>query len=103
MLCAMSTQPSEPRRQLSIAQADGQLSAIVRDAQEHGPVELTRDGEPVAVIVSLDEYRRLEGDRPNTWDAYQQWRARVNLADVGIDDSFLEGLRDPSPGRDIEL
>ncbi len=99
----MSTQPSEPRRQLSIAQADGQLSAVVRDAQEHGPVELTRDGEPVAVIVSLDEYRRLHGGRLSTWDAYQQWRSQVDLDEVGIDDSFLEGVRDPSPGRDIDL
>jgi prevent-host-death family protein len=99
----MTTQPSEPRRQLSIAQANGQLSAVVRDAEEHGPVELTRDGEPVAVIVSLDQYRRLEGDRPGTWDAYQKWRAQVDLDEIGIDDSFLEGLRDPSPGRDIDL
>lgn len=99
----MSTQPSEPRRQLSIAQADGQLSAVVRDAEEYGPVELTRDGEPVAVIVSLDEYRQLNADRPGTWDAYQQWLATVDLDEIGIDDSFLEGLRDPSPGRDVNL
>jgi prevent-host-death family protein len=99
----MSTQPSRPRRQLSITQAGGELSAVVRDAEEHGPVELTRDGEPVAVIVPLDEYRRLKGERPNTWEAYQRWRAEVDLDEIGVDDTFLEGLRDPSPGRDIKL
>jgi prevent-host-death family protein len=99
----MSTQPSEPRRRLSIAQIGGELPAVVRDAEEHGPVELTRDGEPVAVIVALDDYRRMEGKRPSTWNAYQQWRAQVNLDEIGIDDSFLEGIRDPSPGRDVDL
>ena len=98
----MSTQPSEPRRQLSIAQADGQLSTIVRDAQEHGPVELTRDGEPVAVIVSLDEYRRLAANRPGFWDAVEKFRAEADLDELDID-SVIIGVRDRSSGRDVEL
>jgi prevent-host-death family protein len=98
----MSTQRSEPRRKLSIAQAGGQLPAVVRDAEEHGPVELTRDGEPVAVIVALDEYRRLASARPSFWEAVQKFRAETDLEELDID-SVLEGVRDRSPGRDIEL
>jgi prevent-host-death family protein len=98
----MSTQPSEPRRQLSIAQIGGQLPAVVRDAEEHGPVELTRDGEPVAVIVSLEAYRRLEASRPGFWDAVQKFRAETDLEELDIE-SAMKGVRDRSPGRDIEL
>ena len=98
----MSTQPSEPRRQLSIAQIGGELPAVVRDAEEHGPVELTRDGEAVAVIVPLDQYRRLESNRPNFWDAVQKFRAETDLEELDIE-SAMQGVRDRSPGRDIEL
>jgi prevent-host-death family protein len=57
------------RRQLSLAQAREQLPAVVRDAACHGPVELTDEGEPVAVLVAVDEYLRLAGGPSNTWDA----------------------------------
>lgn len=98
----MSSQPSEPRRQLSITQAGGQLAAVVRDAVEHGPVELTRDGEPVAVVISLDEYRRLRASRPGFWDAVQKFRAETDLEELDID-SAMAAVRDRSPGRDVEL
>ena len=99
----MSAAPNGPRRQLSLAQARDELPAIVRDLAERGPVEITEDGEAVVVIVPLDEYRRLAGNRPSPWEAYERFRTAVNLEEIGIDDSFLEGLRDPSPGRDSEL
>src|SRR6478609_837896 len=98
----MSTQPSEPRRRLSIAQIGGQFPAVVRDAEEHGPVELTRDGEPVAMIVPLDEYRRLESNRPGFWDAIQKFRAETDLEELDIE-SAMHGVRDQSSGRDVEL
>ena len=99
----MSAASNGPRRQLSLAQAREQLPAVVRDVARLGPVELTDEGEPVAVIVASDEYRRLAGSRPSTWDAYEKFRADVDLEELGIDDSFLDGVRDRSPGREIEL
>lgn len=87
---------------MSLAQAREQLPAIVHDVALHGPIELTEEGEPLAVIVSLDEYRKLGAEKPDTWTAYKQWRAGLGAEDLDID-SFLEGLRDPSPGREIEL
>ena len=74
----------------------------MRDAQEYGPVELTRDGEPVAVIVSLDEYRRLAASLPGFWDAVERFRAEADLEELDID-SVMAGVRDRSPGRDVEL
>jgi prevent-host-death family protein len=99
----MSASPNGPRRQLPLEQARGRLRAVVADVARHGPVELTEGGEAVAVILALDEYRRLAGGRPNTWDAYEKFRAEVDLEELGIDDSFLDGVRDRSPGRETEL
>jgi prevent-host-death family protein len=99
----MSTATNGPRRQLSVEQARERLPALVQDVALYGPVELTEGGKAVAVIVPLDEYRRLAGDRPSTWAAYERFRAEVNLKELGIDASFLDGVRDRSPGRDVDL
>jgi antitoxin (DNA-binding transcriptional repressor) of toxin-antitoxin stability system len=100
---AKSATPQSPRRQLPLEQARERLRAVVDDVAQHGPVELTEGGHAVAVIVAPDEFVRLARGRPDTWAAYEKFRAEANLEENGIDDSFLEGLRDPSPGRDIEL
>ena len=99
----MSEVPNGPRRQLPLDEAGARLPALVRDIAARGPIELTDEGQPVAVIVAPDEYRRLAGDRPDTWDAYQKFRAEVDLEELGIDESFLDGLRDRSPGHEIDL
>jgi prevent-host-death family protein len=98
----MSAEPHGPRRRLTLAQAREQLPAIVHDVALHGPVELTEEGEPLAVIVSLDEYRRLAPARLDLWDAIQKFRAETDLDELDID-SAMEGVRDRSPGRDIHL
>ncbi|WP_420630696.1 type II toxin-antitoxin system Phd/YefM family antitoxin [Candidatus Leptofilum sp.] len=44
----------------SIAEARNQFAALVRDAEESKqPVQVTRRGQPVAVILSAEEYGRL--------------------------------------------
>jgi antitoxin (DNA-binding transcriptional repressor) of toxin-antitoxin stability system len=98
----MSAEQHGPRRQLTLAQARDQLPAIVHDVARHGPVELTEGGEAVAVIVALDEYRQLAGDRPGFCDALQKLRAETDLDELDID-SVLRDVRDRSPGRDVEL
>ena len=90
-----------PRRQLSVTQASNRLAEVVHDVEEHGPVELTEDGEAVAVIIALDEYRRLAGERPDSWTAYERFRAETDLAELNIDDTVFDSIRDRSPGRDI--
>jgi prevent-host-death family protein len=89
----MSAEPHGPRKQVSLAQAREQLPEIVHDVALHGPVELTEEGEPLAVIVSLDEYRRLSPERLGFWDAVQKFRAETDLDELDID-SAMEGVRD---------
>ena len=93
--------PDPTSRRFTLAQARDQLSAIVRDVDAHGPVELTENGEPVAVIVSPDEYRRRFAAERDTWAAYERFRAEADLSE--IDGSEFEGVRDRSPGRDVTL
>ncbi len=46
--------------QVSVAEAHNCLSQLLKQARR-GPVTITRRGEPVAVLMSSDEYERLKG------------------------------------------
>ncbi|MEW6280102.1 MAG: type II toxin-antitoxin system Phd/YefM family antitoxin [Candidatus Eremiobacterota bacterium] len=46
------------RRRYTIAEARDQLARIVHAVESEGPVEFTRRGKPVAVLVSLSDYGR---------------------------------------------
>lgn len=84
----------------SIAEARDKLAAIVHDVEETAAVEFTRRGKPVAVLLSVGEYRRLRGERRDFWDAYTGFRDSVSLEDLGIGSELFEGLRESSPGRE---
>lgn len=44
--------------------AKNKFSEVVDRALQDGPQTVTRRGQPVVVVVSLDTYRRMAGDRP---------------------------------------
>ena len=48
-----------PKR-YSIAEARNHLPAIVHDAENGAPIELTRRGKPVAVLISASEWASIE-------------------------------------------
>jgi prevent-host-death family protein len=87
----------------SIAEARHDLAAIVHELEGRDLIELTRRGEPVAVMLSLREYRRLTRGREKFWDAYLAFRETVDLSSLGIEPEIFEGVRDPSPGREARL
>jgi prevent-host-death family protein len=89
-------------KQYSIAEARHHLPSIVHEVEGGSAVELTRRGKPVAVLVSLDEYRRLRGEKQGFWDALQEWRRTVDWDEVGDIDGIFRDVRDPSLGRDFE-
>ncbi len=89
-------------RQYSIAQARDHLAGIVHEVERGSPVELTRRGKPVAVILSLHEYRRLASEKKRDfWEAVEEFRRSVDPRDLEGPDPF-EGVRDRSPGREFE-
>ena len=87
----------------SIAEARDKFTRLVRRVEEKAPVELTRRGKTVAVLMSIEEYRRLQAQQRGFWDAYQTFRAEVDLKEAGVTEEDFTGLREPSPGREVNL
>lgn len=88
----------------SIAEARRNLPRLVREAERGKAVELTRRGEPVAVLIGRRQFERLTGKYRSFFDAYQEFSERVDLAELAIDpDELFAGTRDDTRGRDIRL
>jgi prevent-host-death family protein len=100
MAIYMATDGDDPPKQYSIAQARDRLPGIVHEVERGAPVELTRRGRPVAVIVSLRQFQRLASNRPDFWTELERFRASVELEQLAIEPELFEGVRDTSPGRD---
>jgi prevent-host-death family protein len=91
-------------KQHSIAEARSNLPQLVRQAESGEPIELTRRGESVAVLIGRKQYERLASRSrrfSEAWDAFVQ---DVELSDLAIDpDEIFEGVRDSGSGRDVKL
>jgi prevent-host-death family protein len=74
--------------------AKNRLSEVVDLATREGPQIITRRGVETAVILSVEEYRKLSRPRQSLVDFLRA----SPLADVELD---LE--RDPDPGRELDL
>jgi len=88
----------------SIAEARNQFAALIRDAEENNQrVQVTRRVQPVAVILSAEEYARLLANQPerNFWAAYQAWRQKWNVAELDMDPDEIWGdVREKTPAPD---
>jgi prevent-host-death family protein len=91
------------RKQSSIAEARINLPRLVREAEAGKPIEITRRGESVAVLLGLKEYERLATRArrfSEAWDAFVQ---EVDIPELGIDPEAIFDVRDRQPGRDVDL
>lgn len=82
----------------SIADAKNNLPGLVHEAECGQAVEITRRGRPVAVLLSMDEYARMQQPRPTFWQAltaFQSSSSPLNDADINA----LLTPRDTAPGR----
>ncbi len=92
--------------QYSIAQAKDKLIQIIRSAEEGQSVEITRRGEPVAVILSVDEYRRLSRLPQNFGEAVLAFRQQYIEGQPWFEDEDIDEMfngRDKSPAREVDL
>ena len=87
----------------SIAEARSRLPKIVNQAEAGVDIELTRRGQPVAVLVSHREFERLRGKRLHFRDAYRKFLKTHSLREVGVDDDFATSARDRTTGRKVSL
>jgi len=98
----MAIMEARMSKRFSIAEARDQFTSIVRDVEKTPAVEITRRGKPVAVLLSWREYQRLTSDK-KFWERYSSFRKQFDLARLEIEPQVFEGVRDPSPGRQINL
>ena len=86
----------------SISEARSHLPAIVNQAEAGLEIELTRRGQPVAVVLSRRELERLKGKRRHFRDAYRDFLDRHALEDIGLEQDFAS-IRHKTPGRQVSL
>lgn len=89
-------------KQRSIAEARDHFTALVRDVEQEAVIELTRHGKPVAVLLSIDEYRRLTAGKVDFWQAYTAFREKVDLQQLDIRPEIFTDARDRAPGREVD-
>ena len=88
----------------SIAEARRNLPTLVRDAEKGKAVELTRRGEPVAVLIGCREFERLSSQRRSFGDAYREFASTVQLAALALDpDELFGNVREETAGREVRL
>lgn len=88
----------------SIADARSNLPRLVREAERGKAVELTRRGEPVAVLIGRRQFERLTSNYRSFADAYRDFSNEVDLAELAINpDELFAGTREETPGRDVCL
>ena len=88
---------------VSVAEARQHFARLIKRAQQGKTIEITRRGQPVAVLISASEYSAITGERPSFIYAMSQVRERLGVEALGIGDAEFEGLREESPGREISL
>ena len=101
MYIIMYTDPMAHR--YSVAEARAHLPSILSQAEAGEAIELTRRGQPVAVVLSHEAFERLRNPRPSFAEAYRSLREKYSLDEVGLDDDFAGSVRDRTPGRSVKL
>ena len=87
--------------QYTIAEAKNRLPSIIHAVEKGPSVKLTRRGRPVAVLLSIAEYDRLNRKTGSFWSALQSLRNQVEIQRIEISDVDFDGLRDKTPGREV--
>ena len=90
-------------KQISVTEAKNKLPALIREVENGPPAVLTRHGKKVAVLLSIAEYDRMRPAKKGFWNALTEWRKEIEDENMLMSDSDFDGLRDRSPGRNLEV
>ena len=90
-------------RQFSVAEARNRLTELIHQAEEDGPVRITRRGKPVVVLVSERDYVKISGDAPGFSEAAEAFRLSLAPEDLGGIGGALKWLRGKEQGRKVTL
>ena len=89
-------------KRYSVADARARLPDILIDVQAGEEVQLTRRGQPVAVVLSHQTYEILRGHRTSFGEAYREFIGRHSPAEIGVEPDFFDLIRDRRPGRRVD-
>ena len=81
-------------RQWQLQEAKAKFSEVVKLANREGPQEITMRGQPTAILISLEDFKRIKEKKPSLVSLMRS----SPLAGINLD-----LRRDQSPARDIKL
>ena len=88
----------------SIAEAQRNLPALIREAENGNEVELTRRGEPVAMLISYRAFRHLTSIRRGFVAAYRDFTTNIAISNLELNPDELFGdVREETGGREIRF
>lgn len=100
---------------LPLHEARNRLTAIVREAEDGTPIQLSRHGKPVAVLMGMETLAQLKSSGTGFTRRYERfletWKSGnadgsgadgIVDDDSGTDDLF-RGLRSAESGRAVDL
>lgn len=90
-------------RKYSIAEARDNLARIVHDAEAGQQIEITRRGDSVAVVLSIQQYETLANRKGIFWNRWKQFRRHLEREKIRISPDPFQGIRDRSQGRKVIL
>lgn len=82
---------------ISIAEAKNCLPALIHQVETGEAVTITRRGKPVAVMMSVEAYERVQGTGGSWMDRLDAWRANLPEGVEGLTEAELDALRDREP------
>ena len=87
----------------SIGDAMNPSTELVQEAERHEPIEITRRGRPVAVLLSIQNYQRLQNARRGFADTYDAFRREHDVTTLDIEPGMFDDMRAQDSGRPVEL
>ncbi|HAP42587.1 MAG: hypothetical protein A2087_11270 [Spirochaetes bacterium GWD1_61_31] len=89
---------------VALFEAKNRLTDLVRQTEHGPPIEITRHGQPVAMLMGIEQYRQVEARTRGFASALELFRAdcAASLQAQDATDPFAD-LRDQTSGREPRL
>jgi prevent-host-death family protein len=91
---ARKTRPARPHKVWQLQEAKARFSELINEVEHDGYHTITKNGRPVAMIISKDEFEKLRTPGNSLLDFFRE---------SPLPDLELDMERDKDLGRDIDL
>ncbi len=84
-------------------EAKNRLTALVHEAEEGNPVQLTRHGKPVAVLMGRSDYEKFIGTQRNISTSLNRFQLAWPVDESGEYQDPFADIRSDEGGRRVDL